>query len=77
MLTAIGWSVQISNPALGLLYLLFAIQLGWFGRMVGSFRWYAALLYPIPLIFFFFVFARSAMRSGKEVSWKGRTIHAD
>jgi hypothetical protein len=28
------------------------------------------------LIFFFAVFARSAMRSGKSVAWKGREIRA-
>jgi hypothetical protein len=44
---------------------------------VGAFRWYAALLYPVPLGFFFVVFALSSLRAGKLVTWKGREIHAD
>lgn len=63
--------------AFGGLYLLCAAQVGWLGRRVGAFRWYAALLYPLPLGFFFIVFAWSALRSGKPVTWKGREIHAD
>jgi hypothetical protein len=31
----------------------------------------------VPLIFFFAVFARSALRSGKSVNWKGREFRAD
>jgi 4,4'-diaponeurosporenoate glycosyltransferase len=61
----------------GGVYLLCAAQVGWFSRQVGAFRWYSALLYPVPLVFFFAVFTRSAMRSGKGVTWKGREIRAD
>lgn len=63
--------------AFGVLYLLCAVQVGWFGRRVGGFRWYAALLYPVPLGFFFVVFALSSLRAGKAVTWKGRKIDAD
>jgi 4,4'-diaponeurosporenoate glycosyltransferase len=49
----------------------------WFSRQVGAFRWSSALLYPLPLLFFFGVFAWSVARSGKQVSWKGREIRAD
>ena len=70
-LTAGGWLWW------GAMYLLYAAQVGWLGRLVGAFRWYTALLYPVPLIFFFALFARSAMRSGKAVAWKGREIRAD
>ncbi len=63
--------------AWSLLYLSCAAQVWWFGRRVGAFRWYAALFYPLPLVFFFVVFALSAMRSGRKVTWKGREIHAD
>jgi len=61
----------------GAMYLLCALQVGWLGRLVGAFGWHTALLYPVLLIFFFAVFARSAMRSGKAVTWKGREIRAD
>jgi 4,4'-diaponeurosporenoate glycosyltransferase len=63
--------------AFGLLYLSCAAQVAWFGRRVGAFRWYAALLYPLPLGFFFVLFAWSSLRAGKSVTWKGREIHAD
>ena len=59
------------------IYLLFAIQLATAFSRVGSFRWYVALLFPIPLFFFFVVFAWSALRPSRSVTWKGRTIHAD
>jgi 4,4'-diaponeurosporenoate glycosyltransferase len=58
-------------------YALCAAHVGWVNRQVGAFRWYAAALYPVPLIFFFAVFTRSALRSGKQVTWKGREIRAD
>jgi len=58
-------------------YALGAAQVAWVSRRVGAFRWYAAVLYPVPLVFFFVVFARSALRSGKQVTWKGREIRAD
>ena len=83
----VGWMIGLMlAPLCGLLtaewlrwggmYLLCAAQLGWASRLVGGFRWYSALLYPVPLLFFFIVFARSAMRSGKTVTWKGREIRA-
>ena len=58
-------------------YLLFAFQLYTMFRRVGAFRWYTALFYPVPLVFYFAVFALSAARRGKRVQWKGREIHAD
>jgi 4,4'-diaponeurosporenoate glycosyltransferase len=60
-----------------MVYLLAAVQVAWLGGRVGSFRWYTALLYPVPLVFFFALFGRSAWRSGKTVSWKGREVRAD
>lgn len=58
-------------------YGLCAAQVAWLLRRVGTFHWSTALFYPAPLAFFFAVFARSALRSGRVVSWKGREIHAD
>lgn len=59
------------------LYCLCASQVGWFSRQVGAFHGWSALLYPLPLVFFFALLARSATRSGREVHWKGRRIHGD
>jgi 4,4'-diaponeurosporenoate glycosyltransferase len=61
----------------GGVYLLCAVQVSWFSWGVGSFRWLTALAYPLPLLFFFGIFARSVLRSGKSVRWKGREIRAD
>jgi len=77
MLAPIGWAVTGDGLAWGAAYLMCTAQVGWFARQIGAFRWFTALLYPVPLIFFFAVFTRSAMRSGKQVTWKGRAIRAD
>ncbi len=77
MLAPPGWLVTGDWLRWGALYLLCAAQVGWFSRQIGAFRWFTALLYPVPLIFFFVIFARSAARSGKQVTWKGREIRAD
>jgi 4,4'-diaponeurosporenoate glycosyltransferase len=58
-------------------YLAFAIQAGLLLRQVGRFSWLTALLYPIPMGFYLAIFARSLLRSGKTVRWKGREIRAD
>ena len=88
LLVVVAWMTGLMLPLIGCLatgdwlrwsavYLLCAAQVMWLGRLVGAFRWYTALLYPAPLLFFFAVFARSVMRSGKAVTWKGREIRAD
>jgi 4,4'-diaponeurosporenoate glycosyltransferase len=77
MLAPIGWAASGGSLHWAAVYLGCALQVGWFGRQVGAFRWSSALLYPIPLLFFFAIFTRSAMRSGKAVTWKGREIRAD
>ena len=77
MFAPLAWLMTGDWLRWGAMYLLCATQVAWFGRLVGAFRWFTALLYPVPLIFFFLVFAWSAARSGKRVSWKGREIRAD
>jgi 4,4'-diaponeurosporenoate glycosyltransferase len=76
MLAPLGWLLFGGWPWC-LVYLLCAAQVAWFSRQVGTFRWYTALLYLVPLVFFFGVFTWSALRSGKRVNWKGRVVHAD
>jgi 4,4'-diaponeurosporenoate glycosyltransferase len=77
MLAPMGWLVTGHHLAWGLAYLLCAAQVAWFSRLIGSFGLASAALYPVPLVFFFAVFTRSALRSGKTVRWKGREIRAD
>ena len=57
-------------------YLLYALQLAWILRRIGSFSFLASLLFPIPLFFFHAVFARSVWlaRVGGSVKWRGRAV---
>jgi 4,4'-diaponeurosporenoate glycosyltransferase len=77
MLAPLGGLATGDWPRWGAAYLLCAVQVGWFGRLAGAFRWSAAAFYPAPLLFFFLIFAWSVLRSGKRVQWKGREILAD
>jgi 4,4'-diaponeurosporenoate glycosyltransferase len=58
------------------LYLLFVLQIYWMLFRIGRFGFYTALLFPIPLLFFILVFARSMILIflKKSVQWKGRSI---
>jgi 4,4'-diaponeurosporenoate glycosyltransferase len=60
----------------GILYLGFVSQLFLFARQIGNFNPLTCLLYPIPLFFYFGLFAQSLYRKllGRKVSWRGRTI---
>jgi len=81
----VAWMIGLMLPVVllpftvwaAVAYALCAAHVAWVSRQVGAFRWYTVLLYPVPLIFFFAVFTRSALRSGKQVTWKGRQIRAD
>jgi 4,4'-diaponeurosporenoate glycosyltransferase len=69
-----GAVLALTNPAI---YALFALQLAVLLRRVGSYRVLTALLYPLPLLFFCAVFARSALtHTRRNVLWKGRPVHA-
>lgn len=68
------------RPALAAgVYLLYAAQLTWMLRSIGSFRFWTGCCYPIPLLFYLALFARAALlaRRGRAVAWKGRTIISD
>jgi len=60
----------------GLLYIAFASQLYWILYRIGSFKFYTALLFPIPLIFFVIVFVYSFLIIfvRRNVRWKGRKV---
>ncbi|QIF02893.1 glycosyltransferase [Roseimicrobium sp. ORNL1] len=75
MLAPLGWIVS-GEQGWSVVYLLFAAQIAWMGRLVGSFRPLASLLYPIQLLFFFGVFAMSLTKLGKTIGWKGRSFDA-
>lgn len=57
-------------------YALGVAQVAWIARRVGAFRPLALLFYPVPLVFFFGLFARAACGGGNRGEWKGRRIDA-
>jgi 4,4'-diaponeurosporenoate glycosyltransferase len=63
-------------PAIAVLYALNVLQIAWYARQLGTFRWSTALFYPIALSFYFVVFGQSLWRQrlGKSVTWKGRQL---
>ena len=85
MLIMVLWMAGLMGALLGLaidfsllsalLYLAFAAQVAVLARQVGSFSPLIALIYPLPLICFFGIFAGSAIKSGKRVTWKGREFN--
>jgi 4,4'-diaponeurosporenoate glycosyltransferase len=58
------------------LYFLYVVEVAWFGRQLGTFRWTTSLLYPAALVFYFATFARSLWRKqrGTRVTWRGRQV---
>jgi 4,4'-diaponeurosporenoate glycosyltransferase len=57
-------------------YLCYVLQIYWMLFRIGRFRFYTALFFPIPLLFFMVVFARSIFLIFLKgtVLWKGRRI---
>ncbi len=91
LLAVIAWIVGMSSAATALLdgvrgnvplaigvtlYALFVAQLAVMFRKVGSFGLLTAALYPLLVVFFFGVFARSTWRTHvrHSVEWRGRKI---
>lgn len=75
MIPLVCLGLGVGLAATLLLYAAGAAQVAFFSRSVGRFSLGMAALYPAPLLFFFWVFARSARRGGKPLEWKGRMIH--
>ena len=57
-------------------WLVAALQLRWVLRTAGTFRWWAWALFPLPLLAFDLVFARSVLLTvvRRSVSWRGRPV---
>lgn len=68
------WSLPA--PAAVAVYLAYVGQLTWMLRRIGRYGWWATPLYPVVLVFFLAVFARSLVLTHLrgEVRWRGRTI---
>jgi len=62
--------------SVALAYFLFALQIAWLVRQLGSYRVSTCLLFPLPLAFYCAVFARAAARRalGRKAVWRGREV---
>jgi 4,4'-diaponeurosporenoate glycosyltransferase len=72
-----GSSVVVGSPALwAVAYVAIALQLRWVLGRAGSFRWWAWALFPVPLLAFDLVFARSLVLTAvrRSVPWRGREV---
>ncbi len=72
-------ALAISRGSSGIaaaIYLLVVAQVYRVARRIGGFRWTTAVLYPLPLLFYFAVLGLSAgsRRLGKPSTWKGRQL---
>jgi 4,4'-diaponeurosporenoate glycosyltransferase len=77
--TLISGLVSPSTSPVGmyaLLYVLYALQIWWMLRRIGSFRWWTAALFPLPLCFFALVMLRSFLLIHllRRVQWRGRAV---
>ncbi len=57
-------------------YLGYVLQIYWMLTRLGSFKFYTALFYPVPLLFFLSIFLYSVFLVfiKRTVRWKGVTI---
>ncbi len=74
-----GWGSPLvyGHPALwAVAWAGVAWQLGSALRRIGSFRWWTWVLFPVPLLAFDVIFARSVARTvvRRSVRWRGREV---
>jgi 4,4'-diaponeurosporenoate glycosyltransferase len=72
-----GSSVVVGSPALWAVgYVAVALQLRWVLGRTGTFRWWTWALFPVPLLAFDLVFARSLALTvvRRSVPWRGREV---
>jgi len=73
LLTYLPSAMRLLVPVL---YLLYAIQCGVFFRRIGNYSVFAALLFPVPFLYYLQLFIRGCLRrsSGATAKWKGRDV---
>jgi 4,4'-diaponeurosporenoate glycosyltransferase len=76
-ITGWGESLTFGRPAVWVgAWVGAAWQLRWVLRRTGSFRWWTWVLFPVPLLAFDVIFARSAALTvvRRSVRWRGREV---
>ncbi len=75
-LTGAGSPTAGALTPYGVAWLAVALQLRSLLLRVGTFRWWTWALFPVPLLAFTLIFARSALLTTvhREVTWRGRRI---
>jgi hypothetical protein len=70
-----GGAEPVPAPALAA-WAVVAGQLWWMLRRIGSFRWWTAALFPVPLVAFLLIFARSSLLTvvRRQVTWRSRRV---
>lgn len=73
---ALSWPLTLSVVPFVFIYCLYAFQVWWMLRRIGSFRWWTATLFPIPLCFFALIMLRSfiLIHILGRVQWRGRSV---
>ena len=68
--------IEADTPWAAAAYAAVAVQVGWILRRLGSFPWWVAALFPIPLLAFLGLFAWSLVQRvlRRQVTWRGRQI---
>ena len=77
LLSVAGADLAAGSPLLWAIgWLLTSWQLRGLLRLAGSFRWWAWAIFPVPLLAFDLVFARSAALTvvRRSVRWRGRSV---
>ncbi|WP_341282134.1 glycosyltransferase family 2 protein [Paenibacillus sp. FSL H8-0537] len=79
MLSSLAGQVKADYWLLGIgiaSYAAYSLQLALWLRNVGSFKWWTALLYPLPLGLFmlFFVYSLFSTFIRRKVAWRGRVV---
>lgn len=76
---ATGWGASFTYGAPLLwaaAWVAVAVQLAWILCRIGSFRWWTWALFPVCLVAFDLIFARSALHTvlRRSVQWRGRDV---
>ena len=60
-----------------LVFAVYSLQCIWAFKLVGSFSWMNALLFPISLVFYQILFFSAIIDKarGKQTAWKGRLVN--